>query len=47
MDESLQQVGNLKGAVSTDNTPKRVIFFLKGVTIDPYPALINPLPTIK
>ena len=46
-DESLQQVGNLKGAVSTDNTPNRVIFFLKGVTIDPYPALINPLPTIK
>jgi hypothetical protein len=41
------QVENLKGAISTDNTSNRVIFFLKGVTIDPYPALINPLPTIK
>jgi hypothetical protein len=47
LDESLQQVGNLNGAIPTDNTPNRVIFFLKGVTIDPYPALINPLPTIK
>ena len=46
-DKSLQQVENLKGAISTDNTSNRVIFFLKGVTIDPYPALINPLPTIK
>jgi hypothetical protein len=46
-DKSSQQVENLKGAISTNNTPNRVIFFLKGVTIDPYPALINPLPTIK
>ncbi|MGB8034655.1 MAG: hypothetical protein WCF03_12635, partial [Nitrososphaeraceae archaeon] len=46
-DKSSQQVENLKGAISTDNTSNRVIFFLKGVTIDPYPALINPLPTIK
>ena len=42
-----EQVANLKGPLLNDNSPSRVIFFLKGVTIDPYPAFINPLPTIK
>jgi hypothetical protein len=42
-----QQVANLKGPLLNDNAPSRVIFLLKGVTIDPYPAFINPLPTIK
>jgi hypothetical protein len=42
-----QQVANLKGPVLNDNDPSRVIFLLKGVTIDPYPAFTNPLPIIK
>ena len=44
---SSEQLVNLKGPLLTDTTPNRVKFFLKGVTIDPYPAFINPLPTIK
>jgi hypothetical protein len=47
LDKSSQQLANLKGPLLTDNNSNRVIFFLKGVTIDTNPALINPLPTIK
>jgi hypothetical protein len=46
-ESSSQGPANVTDPLLSNNDSSHIIFFLKGVTIDPYPAFIKPLPTIK